>query len=107
PPSIGTGVLKDTTYTYNDDKQLTKIERPDGGDIDFVYDSTTGNLTDIMTSSGNYKYGYSSLNKLLNLARSSYGMRSNITYAGELKTSETLERFSDDYLFGKVSFSYD
>jgi RHS repeat-associated protein len=45
-----------TTYAYNNDKKVTEIERPNGDDIEFTYDATTGILTGITTTDGNYVF---------------------------------------------------
>lgn len=47
PPLLSGVTTVNTSYTYNDDKQLTKITRPDGEEIDYVYDSVTGLLSSI------------------------------------------------------------
>lgn len=47
PPLLSGVTNVDTEYSYNDDKQLVKITRPDGEEIDYNYDLTTGLLTSI------------------------------------------------------------
>ena len=52
PPTV-TGVLTpNTIYTYNNDKQVTKITRPDGQEINYTYDSVTGLETTMSGSFG-------------------------------------------------------
>jgi RHS repeat-associated protein len=54
PPAV-TGISNvNTTYSYNDDKQLTQITRPTGATITFNYDASTGVLQNYVTSSGTY-----------------------------------------------------
>ena len=50
PPNAGAG-SKDTSYGYNKDKQLTKINRPDGKFVDLAYDHV-GHLETVTTPSG-------------------------------------------------------
>lgn len=38
PPNLASGATP-THYSYNDDRDLTSITRPDGSHIDFSYDS--------------------------------------------------------------------
>ncbi|QDK45629.1 hypothetical protein DOM22_10950 [Bdellovibrio sp. ZAP7] len=54
PPSL-TGVSNvNTTYTYNNDKQLTQITKPTGQTISYDYDLTTGVLAGYSTPLGSY-----------------------------------------------------
>src|SRR5262249_27285504 len=80
PPDVGAGT-NHTLYTYNADKQLTLVTRPDGktvsldydsvgrlrtqtitrGQTTYVYDTTTGNLTMITApDGGTLTYAYDS-----------------------------------------------
>ncbi|MEX1058169.1 MAG: hypothetical protein WED11_10585, partial [Natronospirillum sp.] len=47
-----------TLYQYNLDRQLEAITRPDGAVIDYVYDDTTGQLTDLIIPEVRYVYDY-------------------------------------------------
>jgi RHS repeat-associated protein len=47
-----------TQYQYNRDKQLETITRPDGVVVDYVYNGTTGQLTDLIIPAGTYEYDY-------------------------------------------------
>ncbi|QDK45633.1 hypothetical protein DOM22_10970 [Bdellovibrio sp. ZAP7] len=54
-PPVLTGVPNvNTSYSYNLDKQLTQILKPNGQSITYNYDATTGLLTDYVTSIGTY-----------------------------------------------------
>ncbi len=44
-------------YTYNDDRQPTRIARPDGRNVDFGYDSA-GRLETLAIERGTFNYGY-------------------------------------------------
>jgi RHS repeat-associated protein len=45
-----------TNYSYNDDRQLTQVSRPDSSTIAFAYGSTTGVLSTITIPSGTNTY---------------------------------------------------
>jgi RHS repeat-associated protein len=107
PPSIGFGVTKNTTYTYNDDKQLTQISRPDGQNITFTYHATKGRLTSITTPVGNYNYHYNTVSQKLNKIESPYGIYDGFEYYGDIISSDAQKRTSDDLLFGMTSFTFD
>lgn len=47
-----------TRYSYNLDKQLEDITRPDGSMIDYVYSSDTGRLESLHIPHGSYSYRY-------------------------------------------------
>ena len=51
-PALYEGQPVKTTYTYNRDRQLTRVHRPDGHTIRFTYDATTGSLNTIATPQG-------------------------------------------------------
>jgi RHS repeat-associated protein len=55
----GIGTLYPATqYSYNLDKQLTKVTRPDGQTIDYLYGNDSGRLLSVSTREGQYVYGY-------------------------------------------------
>lgn len=56
PPSLGFGITVNTAYTYNNDKKLTLITRPDTQTISFSWGTTTGFLDSITTPDGTYNY---------------------------------------------------
>jgi RHS repeat-associated protein len=47
-----------TEYFYNKDKQPTRIQRPDGQTIDFVYQPQSGKLDALRTQDGDIHYQY-------------------------------------------------
>jgi RHS repeat-associated protein len=54
-PPILSGVTNvNTTYSYNDDKQLTQVTKPNGQSINYSYDLTTGLMTGFTAPAGNY-----------------------------------------------------
>ena len=56
PPNVGAG-SNSTNYTYNADRDLTRITRPDAQQINFAYDSA-GRLSTLTAPSGQYTYSY-------------------------------------------------
>ncbi|MDD3518629.1 MAG: hypothetical protein PHQ14_09785 [Chromatiales bacterium] len=56
PPDLG-GVQTITRHHYNRDKQLTRIERPDGSQIIHAYNGG-GQLTGTTIARGSYQYAY-------------------------------------------------
>ena len=107
PPSIGTGVAKDTTYAYNNDRQMTSITRPGGSAATYTYNSTTGNLTQITQPSGStYQYSYYSSNQL-EWALGPQGVGNRFSYRGSDLAFDEQYRTSDFFLLGKVSFGFD
>ena len=51
PPAVGSGVVN-TLYSYNLDRQLTRVDRPDGASIRYNYGTTNGRLESILTPNG-------------------------------------------------------
>jgi RHS repeat-associated protein len=60
PPALDMINNWNTSYTYNNDKQLTQITRPDGQTISYNYGSTTGALNTITGAFGTYTQTYDS-----------------------------------------------
>jgi RHS repeat-associated protein len=54
PPSLGPG-RNQTGYVYNRDKQLTRVTRPDGKNVDIEYDKA-GRVSSLTTSQGKTRY---------------------------------------------------
>ncbi|MFC3887591.1 putative Ig domain-containing protein, partial [Salinispirillum marinum] len=61
-----------THYQYNRDKQLEALTRPDGTVVDFGYNTTTGQLTELVIPEGRYDFAY-------------YGAQDAV-HSGQLKT---------------------
>lgn len=62
PPTLSGVTTVATSYTYNDDKQLTQIHRPDGQTINYTYDAITGRLNNLSTPDRVINYSYSTSN---------------------------------------------
>jgi len=83
PPEIGLPTPY-TQYFYNQDKQLTKVLRPDSKAIDFVYDTAKGRLDALNTPTGQYVYSYDSKSGNLNTVAAPDGNRLHYAYDGSL-----------------------
>jgi len=104
PPLLPDVANVATRYSYNKDSQITKISRPDGQTIVFNYQLGSSNLASITTPSGNTVYGFAGGH--LNSAVTPSGLRSDLTWAGELFESETVQTKAGANL-GSIFFTYD
>jgi len=91
-----------TEYTYNKDKQLDLITRPDGKTIDYDYDSA-GRLATIDAYGDTYTYAYSPTTGLLTSISDPSGGALSFTYDGGLLLTATLT----GEVSGSVGFTYD
>ena len=86
PPTIsGTGA---TTYSYDLDRELTKITLPDGTTISYGYDSA-GRLSSATTPTATLNYAYSATTGNLSSASIGNGEAIAYGYNGPLPTSTT------------------
>jgi len=95
-----------TYYDYNLDKQLELITRPDGQQLDYVYDATSGRLTDLILPQKTLSYGYDTAGRLDSIDTvegSTTTSTLSYSYDGTLPLSETLS----GAVSGTVSRSYD
>jgi RHS repeat-associated protein len=100
PPSL-TGVpVVETTYSYNNDKQLTLVTRPDGKTIQFNYDLNTGLLVTVVTPTGNYSYTYT--NGVLMQETSPDSVTSTMSWNGPRLSSVS----NSGNALGQMSFNY-
>jgi len=100
PPAVNTNDPA-TRYSYNKDKQLELITRPDGQTLDFIYDSA-GRLKTLSAPHGDTGYAYDSAGRLQSLsAPGSIALSYN--YDGSLLTNTSLT----GPVTGSVSRSYD
>ncbi|MBX3035205.1 MAG: hypothetical protein KF865_14900 [Bdellovibrionaceae bacterium] len=58
PPALLGVPAVATSYTYNNDKQLTEITRPDSQAIEITYDGTTGQMTSMITPDGTSSFTF-------------------------------------------------
>jgi RHS repeat-associated protein len=99
PPAVPGGA---TRYTYNRDRQLTSITRPDGGTITPGYD-TAGRLSILTTPQGAYGYGYSAATGNLSTISAPGGGGLTYAYDGSLLTNVEWA----GTVSGSVSYEYD
>jgi RHS repeat-associated protein len=78
PPLLTSQQASHTTFSYNLDKQMTSIHRPDGRSIAFAYDDITG----LLMSRGDQYYTYHPNSELVQSIRSPDGVTSEFTYFG-------------------------
>ncbi len=100
PPSVPFG--GSTQYTYNHDKQLTLITRPDSRVIQIHYDAA-GRLGTLTLSRGVYRYAYdNSAGKLTSITAPNDDII-QFTYDGSLLTDTTLA----GVVTGSIHWDYD
>ena len=86
PPSISTGSSV-TQYSYNLDKQLTGVTRPDGKVVGYSYDNA-GRLSSVVLPRGQVTYGYNHAGQLSQIDAPGNNML-NYIYDGVLPVSES------------------
>ncbi|WP_374029028.1 RHS repeat domain-containing protein [Bdellovibrio bacteriovorus] len=82
PPVLSGVSLVNTTYTYNLDKQLTAIARPDGGFVNYNFNATTGVLENYETPDGFYYQYLDTTVGLPSSIETPFGVSTQITYVG-------------------------
>jgi YD repeat-containing protein len=85
PPLVG-GQTFATTYEYNRDQQLTRINKPDGTQIHCAY-GAGGLLSTIATPEGTFSHSYIAGGRLAQVT-SPQGVQSTLGYAAERLTSQ-------------------
>ena len=85
PPVSGSGA---TTYSFSQDRELTKLTRPDGQTVNYNYDAD-GRISSLVTPSSTLNFAYDPATG--NLANASGAGGETITYAynGALQTGST------------------
>jgi len=101
PPNVGAGT-NTTQYTYNADRQVTRLTHPDGAAIDYSYDGA-GRLSTITHGGGAMTYSYNATTGRLTGIAAPGGIGLSYTYDGSLLMSETLS----GPVAGSVSQTYD
>lgn len=86
PPSLEMGIQTPTNYSYNTDKQLSEIKRPDGTSIKMTYLSN-GLNSQIQTPRGSYQFSYFNSSSRLRTAISPDSIQTEIDYSGSLPLS--------------------
>ncbi len=105
PPTLNSLEQPQTQYAYNLDKQLIKIQRPDGQVIDFVYDEEKKRLNRInLPGEQSISYAYNDNTGKLKTLTAPDGSTLSYTYDGSLPLSET---WSNGDITSTLSLSYD
>jgi YD repeat-containing protein len=88
PPDLGPAD-ESTVFSYNLDRQLTQLLRPDGKTVDYTYDPGSGRLTAITTPRGSFGFTYDpTTGKLTTVTDPDLGSLA-FTYDGPLPLSTT------------------
>ena len=89
PPDAGIGSTA-TTYTYNKDRQLTQIQRPDGLNVTLAYESSpnSGRLASVAIARGAISYRAPTTLGQLDSLISPDNVRSKFSYDGSMMLSE-------------------
>ena len=87
PPTVGS-VTTPTRYIYNVDRQLTRITRPDGQQVDFSYDSA-GRQNGVSVARGAISTTFNPTTGNLATIIAPGGIGLAYTYDGALQTAET------------------
>ena len=101
PPDVAAGT-NSTQYSYNLDKQLTRVLRPDGESVDLAYD-TAGRLATLTVPEGAFTYGYHATTGHLSQITAPDGGTLDFSYDGSLLTGAA---WAGD-IAGSVGFAYD
>lgn len=125
PPAVAGDGTRSTSYTYNADRQLTQVARPDARVITPTWDSASGRLTQLSWSSGTESFAYDAAGRLAALDAPG-GVNLAFGYDGPLPLTETwsgsagvhgelTRTFDDDFRLSSealaggasIAFSYD
>jgi|CXWL01.1.fsa_nt_gi RHS repeat-associated protein len=101
PPNISAGT-NNTLYSYNLDKQLLQVQRPDGQTMGYTYD-TAGRPSTMTIPEGNYIYSYNPTTGKLASVTTPDGLGLNYTFTGALPT----ETSWSGVVAGTVGKTYD
>lgn len=100
-PPVTDGGTNTTSYTYNVDREVTSITRPDGQQIHLSYDGV-GRVTSQTLPTGTFGFGYDSAGRLQNRSAPS-GVDITYSYDGGLVTTAT----ATGSVPGTVTWTYD
>ncbi len=101
PPNVGAG-SNQTLYTYNLDRQITQISRPDGQSISMGYDAA-GRLQTMGMPGRTLTYGYAPVTGNLHTLGVTNGVTLTYSYDGALPKDESWSGIIN----GSVSRSFD
>ena len=91
-----------STYDYNEDRDLTKITRPDGAEILYNYDAA-GRIESVDSPEGQLTSEYDPQTKQLSSLTTEDGQQTTFTYDGPLQTAQTYNGEVD----GSIALTYD
>jgi RHS repeat-associated protein len=100
PPQLDAGPTP-TSYSYDRDKKLTRITRPDGAAINFSYDGL-GRIATMTTPDGTATYDYDPMKNHLNTITTADGQSLNFAYNGMLLTRTEWSGVVND----SIAFNY-
>jgi RHS repeat-associated protein len=101
PPLLTGQLTSHTTYSYNSDKQMTSINRPDGQSTAFAYDDITG----LLMNMDDQTYTHHPNSDLIQSIHSPDGVTSDFTYFGLNRIASEKQTFGSQVT--EVSFNYD
>ncbi|WP_413291920.1 RHS repeat domain-containing protein [Bdellovibrio sp. HCB185ZH] len=107
PPALTGVTVKDTTYSYNQDKQLTQITRPDTATVKYIYGTNTGRLEQVHLARGSDKYSYREWSDRISQIDSADGIRSVYKYFGKSLKLEEQRLVPSNALLASVQYLYD
>ena len=102
PPNVNGAGNNLTQYTYNPDRQLTQITRPDNKTLDFNYDPA-GRLSVLTIPRGPISYTYEATTGNIASITTPDNLTLSYTYDGELVTDEAWA----GPVTGNISYGYD
>ncbi|HKO53169.1 MAG TPA: RHS repeat-associated core domain-containing protein [Polyangiaceae bacterium] len=113
-PPVLPSTLTETSYTYTPDRKLEYKTDPDGVTTHWIYDPTTGNLTDVNHPAGNAHFDYFGALETaagqapgrLKSISGPYGVDLSFNYLGRLTTLNKWTKSADNALIGAVGWSY-
>ncbi len=96
-----------TRYSYNDNRQLTKIEYADGSVVGYDYDKL-GRRVAMKDSTGTTRYAYDTLNRLARVDQpNGLWVRFEYDWQGRLKAVATPQSTADKQQGWHVEYGYD
>lgn len=101
PPEVTGIATPATNYSYDRDRKLTSITRPDGQELIFNYRNNTNQLASLDIPLGRYSYSYDADGNVVNIVAPDRGQIAYV-YDGSLLLSESLT----GQVEGVVSQSY-
>ncbi len=107
PPEINGNNTFGIHYYYNDDGVLSKVQRPNGSQLVYTYESNSTKLSSVSDGTNTYNYYSYDINGLPTLVTSPFGLSNEFTRKGPMLQSTKLWRnFGSDYV-GQLVITYD